>query len=128
MSTDKKINIMFVDDDEVTGSVMKRNCDSAKYCCSVFENAEECVIITDREANILNVNPAFCHVTGYSRNEVIGENPRLLHSGRQDATFYQSLWHDLLHNNRWEGEIWNKRKDGKIYPEWLSFQLYWPKW
>ncbi|MDH5445296.1 MAG: diguanylate cyclase [Gammaproteobacteria bacterium] len=86
----------------------------------IFENAEEGVIITDKEANILNVNPAFCHVTGFEYDEVIGKNPRILHSGRQDEDFYKKLWHELTHNNRWEGEIWNRRKDGKIYPEWLS--------
>ena len=86
----------------------------------IFENAEEGVIITDKNANILNVNPAFCKVTGYSRGEVLGQNPRLLHSGRQDKAFYEVLWDELLHSNRWEGEIWNRRKDGKVYPEWLS--------
>lgn len=86
----------------------------------IFENAEEGVIITDKDANILNVNPAFCRVTGYAHDEVIGQNPRILHSGRQDPNFYINLWHELLQSNRWEGEIWNKRKDGKIYPEWLS--------
>jgi len=86
----------------------------------IFENAEEGVIITDKDAIILNVNPAFCKVTGYSRNEVLGQNPRLLHSGRQDPSFYTTLWQELLAGNRWEGEIWNRRKDGKIYPEWLS--------
>lgn len=85
----------------------------------IFENAEEGVIITDKEANILNVNPSFCRVTGYQRDEVLGLNPRFLHSGRQGKAFYQKLWDELIQKNRWEGEIWNKRKDGKIYPEWL---------
>lgn len=86
----------------------------------IFENAEEGVIITDSKACILNVNPAFCRVTGYSRDEVLGENPRILHSGQQDNAFYADMWRELLYNNRWEGEIWNRRKNGKIYPEWLS--------
>ncbi len=86
----------------------------------IFENAEEGVIITDKTARILNVNPAFCKVTGYTRAEVLGQNPRLLHSGRQDKAFYEVLWDELQERNRWEGEIWNRRKDGKIYPEWLS--------
>lgn len=86
----------------------------------IFEYAEEGVIITDKDSRILNVNPGFCRVTGYARGEVLGQNPRMLHSGRQDKAFYEALWHELLHNNRWEGEIWNRRKDGKIYPEWLS--------
>lgn len=85
----------------------------------VFENASEGVIITDAEGLILNVNKAFCDVTGYDKSEVLGENPRILHSGRQDSIFYDQLWDDLLSRNRWEGEIWNRRKNGDIYPEWL---------
>ena len=86
----------------------------------IFEYAEEGVIITDKKANILHVNPAFCKVTGYTRDEVLGKTPRILSSGRQGKAFYEGFWSDLLHNNHWEGEIWNRRKDGKIYPEWLS--------
>ncbi|MDH5408040.1 MAG: diguanylate cyclase [Gammaproteobacteria bacterium] len=85
----------------------------------VFENASEGVIITDVEGSILNVNTAFCQVTGYSREEVLGKNPRLLHSGKQDSLFYRKLWDELTEHKRWEGEIWNKRKNGEIYPEWL---------
>ncbi|MDH5182092.1 MAG: diguanylate cyclase, partial [Gammaproteobacteria bacterium] len=85
----------------------------------VFENAMEGVIITDTDGAILNVNKAFCDVTGYNREEVIGSNPRILQSGRQDSLFYDQLWGTLLSNKRWEGEIWNRRKSGEIYPEWL---------
>lgn len=86
----------------------------------VFENAEEGVIITDREAKILHVNPAFTRVTGYRREDVLGKNPNILHSGKQDQAFYENFWRELLRNNRWQGQIWNRRKDGNIYPEWLN--------
>jgi len=86
----------------------------------VFENALEGVIITDKNGVILTVNTAFCQVTGYTRAEVVGQNPRMLQSGRQDANFYEKLWQQLLHNKHWEGELWNRRKNGDIFPEWLS--------
>lgn len=85
----------------------------------VFENSTEGVIIADTDGNILNVNKAFCNVTGYNKEEVIGQNPRLLHSGEQDLQFYEDLWAELLEKKYWEGEIWNKRKNGDLYPEWL---------
>lgn len=85
----------------------------------VFENSTEGVIIADTEGTILNVNKAFCAVTGYSKEEVIGQNPRMLHSGKQDSQFYDDLWKELLEKKQWAGEIWNKRKNGDLYPEWL---------
>jgi PAS domain S-box-containing protein len=86
----------------------------------VFNQATEAITITDAEANILEVNPRFSEITGYAREEVIGRNPRILQSGRQDAAFYRAMWDALLAEGRWSGEIWNRRKDGEIYPEWLT--------
>jgi diguanylate cyclase (GGDEF)-like protein/PAS domain S-box-containing protein len=86
----------------------------------VFENTAEGVIITDAEARILTVNPAFTTLTGYEEHEVLGHTPALLHSGRQNPTFYQTLWRDLQDTGTWQGEIWNQRKNGEIYPEWLT--------
>ena len=88
--------------------------------CKIFEKADEGVIITDKDANILTVNPAFCKVTGFSREEVLGKTPAILHSGRQGKSFYEEMWHELQLRKCWQGEIWNKRKDGNIYPEWLN--------
>ena len=85
-----------------------------------FEHTAEAFVVTDASANILNVNPAFTLVTGYAREEVIGKNPKLLRSGRHDNAFYQEMWHSILEHGQWQGEIWNRRKNGDIYPEWLT--------
>lgn len=87
---------------------------------AVFVSTQEGVCITDRDGVILSVNPAFCAITGYGENEVIGRKATLLKSGRHDPEFYQAMWTQLKHAGRWQGEIWNRRKDGEIYPQWLS--------
>lgn len=92
----------------------------AKLMGKVFENAEEGVMITDSESYILNVNQAFVNVTQYSKEEVLGKTPSFLHSGNQDKGFYERMWDVLLREGRWQGEIWNRRKNNEIYPEWLS--------
>lgn len=86
----------------------------------VFENAAEGVIITDPNGVILNVNHAFTDFTGYSPEEAIGQTPVLLRSGRQGEAFYRHMWLTLQNEGQWEGEIWNRRKDGKHYLEWLT--------
>ena len=80
-----------------------------------FMNTEEAIIVTDDRATILDVNPAFTKITGYARGEVIGRNPRILHSDRQDETFFRDMWHSLTAEGRWEGEFWNRRKDNTLY-------------
>jgi len=84
---------------------------------SVFSHASEGILITTPDATILEVNEAFTTITGYSRDEVIGKNPRILSSGRQDKVFYANMWHHLLNEGFYYGEIWNRRKNGEIYPE-----------
>ncbi|MBB1076411.1 PAS domain S-box protein [Rhodoferax sp. 4810] len=91
-----------------------------EMAASVFSHAQEGISITDIQGNILDVNDTFCQITGYTRGEVIGKNTRLLKSERQDAAFYQDLWKALLVNGHWNGEIWNRRKNGEIYPELLT--------
>lgn len=86
----------------------------------VFEHSGEAITITDGQNNILRVNPAFTATTGYSAEEVIGKNPRLLSSGRNGPEFYRQMWQALRADGHWEGEIWNRRKNGHLYPEWLS--------
>lgn len=86
----------------------------------LIQHVPESMVVTDEKGNILIVNPSFTKVTGYLPEEVIGKNPRILKSGRQGEGFYQKMWKQLLDNNHWQGEIWNKRKNGEIYPEWLS--------
>jgi len=87
---------------------------------SVFETTGEAVVITDAAQCIVAVNPAFTEITGYGKREVIGQTPRVLNSGRHDKAFYEGMWAFLIETGRWQGEIWNRRKDGQIYPEWLS--------
>lgn len=90
-----------------------------RIAATAFETKEG-MLITDRDANIIRVNHAFTHFTGYGAAEVIGKKPTILKSGRQDAAFYKGMWDSLLRNRFWEGEIWNRRKNGEIYPEWLT--------
>ena len=92
----------------------------SKLADKIFEHASEGVMITDPASNIINVNKAFTQVTGYSREEVIGQSPSLLNSGRQDAGFYRVMWQSLTEAGHWQGEIWNRRKNGEVYLEWLS--------
>jgi len=91
-----------------------------QLAAEVFEHSLEGITITDRGGHILKVNPAFTAITGYSSEEVLGKNPRVLKSDRHDAAFYQEMWRGLMEDGRWEGEIWNRRKSGESYPEWLS--------
>lgn len=86
----------------------------------VFENSIEGITITDCHGTIERVNPAFTEITGYQAAEVLGQTPRVLKSDRHGPRFYQDMWRDLLHKGCWQGEIWNRRKSGEAYPEWLS--------
>ncbi|MEO8467657.1 MAG: EAL domain-containing protein [Gammaproteobacteria bacterium] len=87
---------------------------------SVLEQSGEAIMICDPEQRILLVNAAFEQVTGFSAAEAIGASPSLLHSGRQDKTFYAAMWGELNATGHWRGEIWNRRKKGEVYAEWLS--------
>lgn len=91
-----------------------------KLFAKMFDNSGEAIIITDADRNILTVNPAFVSITGYTQDEVIGKNPKVLSSGRQSEEFYRLMWNALNEKGQWQGEIWNRRKNGEIYPEWLS--------
>lgn len=86
----------------------------------VFSNSVEAIVVADAEGDIIDVNPAFTRITGYTRAEAIGQNPRLLSSGRHDAAFYRTFWQSLRDTSSWEGEIWNRRKDGAVFPALLS--------
>lgn len=86
-----------------------------RIAATVFES-QEGMMITDANEVILNVNQAFTLITGYSASEVIGQTPRILHSGKQNKEFYTAVWQNLLANGAWQGEIWNRRKNGEIYP------------
>ncbi|NDY73678.1 diguanylate cyclase [Desulfobacter hydrogenophilus] len=86
----------------------------------VFENANEGITITDLNGNIQAVNQAFTDITGYSAQEAVGQNPRILKSDRHDHAFYKSMWQVLTIKGQWSGEIWNRKKSGQAYPEFLN--------
>jgi diguanylate cyclase (GGDEF)-like protein/PAS domain S-box-containing protein len=86
----------------------------------IFEQSDEAILITDAQEKIVSVNPAFTRITGYTAAEVIGETPRKFRSGRHDAAFFAKMWEKLLGTGYWQGEVWDRRKDGEIYPKWLS--------
>jgi diguanylate cyclase (GGDEF)-like protein/PAS domain S-box-containing protein len=97
-----------------------RSEEKLRQAAKVFESTMEGVVITDAESAILAVNQAFTDITGYTEAEVLGKNPRLRSSGRHDRTFYQAMWASIQQNGSWRGEIWNRRKTGETYPEWLT--------
>jgi diguanylate cyclase (GGDEF)-like protein/PAS domain S-box-containing protein len=88
----------------------------------VFNNSNEGMLVTDSDNRIISVNPAFSVLTGYSQDEVLGQNPNMLKSGENDQFFYQQLWSSLQTNGFWKGEIMNRRKSGEVFPEWLSIR------
>lgn len=94
-----------------------------KQAAAVFESIADGVIITDAQQRILAVNRAFSDVTGYSQAECIGRRPSLLQSGRHDADFYREMYEALAQAGNWRGEIWNRRRNGEEYPEWLAISV-----
>ncbi len=92
--------------------------DDLRLAAAAFETSE--AIITDAKGVILRLNQAFTRITGYTSEDAIGRTPALLESGRHDKAFFAGLWTALGTTGHWEGEVWNKRKDGRIYPQWLS--------
>lgn len=90
--------------------------DELRIAAITFET-QEAIVITDPDAKIMRVNRAFQDITGYSAEEVVGQNPRILQSGRHDAAFYQAMWSALLDTGKWSGEVWDRRKNGEIYPK-----------
>jgi len=86
----------------------------------VLHDMVQGVAITDAAGNLVSVNPAFEQITGYTGANVLGKNPRLLQSGRHDHVFFEDMWNSLTQIGHWSGEIWNRRKNGEVYPEWLS--------
>ena len=94
--------------------------EAALRIAAIAFETEEGMLVTDENAMILRVNQAFTRITGYKPEEAIGKNPSLLKSDRQDEEFFQRMWGSLQQYNNWQGEIWNQRKNGEIYPEWLT--------
>ena len=87
---------------------------------SVFDNSIEAVMITDGNNRIKAVNAAFADITGYGLDEVVGKTPAILASGKHDAAYYREMWKSLAETGRWQGQVWNRRKNGYLYLAWLS--------
>jgi len=94
-----------------------------KLSAQVFINSMEAIVITDINNNIIQINKAFTEITGYSSDEAVGKNPRILKSGKHDQDFYRAMWETLLKTGSWQGEVMDRRKSGEIYPKWLSINV-----
>ncbi|MCP5268754.1 MAG: EAL domain-containing protein [Zoogloeaceae bacterium] len=101
-------------------SQRKKDEETIRLWATVFENSGEAVVITDRDNRIVSVNQAFTDITGYAPGEVIGQNPAKFSSGRHDPDFFKEMWRRLNSYGHWQGEIWDRRKSGEVYPKWLG--------
>ncbi len=101
-------------------SELKQAENRLRLAASVFASSQEGILISDADNRIIDVNPAFTHLTGYSREEALGRNPGFLSAGRQEPGFYAEMWQSLNTTGEWQGELWNRRKSGEVYPELLS--------
>jgi PAS domain S-box-containing protein len=95
----------------------------ARLATTVFAHIREGIMVTDALGSLIEVNQAFTQITGYTREDVIGRNPRFLQSGRHRAAFYQTLWQDLLANGHWRGELWDLRKSGELFVAQLTISV-----
>lgn len=93
--------------------------EASRIAATAFET-HDAILITDAAANIVRVNRAFSSITGYSAAEALGKNPRFMKSGRHDKSFYAAMWHQLFYSGTWSGEIWDMRKNGEVYPKWVT--------
>ena len=91
-----------------------------RLAAAVFESTQDGVVIANTEPRILAVNQAYQDISGYTAQEALGKNPSILKSGRHDRPFYQSMWASIQQTGYWQGEIWNRRKNGEVYPQWTS--------
>ncbi|WP_428606712.1 EAL domain-containing protein [Sedimenticola sp.] len=105
---------------QLTHQELQQQLERLRLAGTVFDSTAEGVLITDAESSILEVNRAFVNILGYSRDEVLGKKPSMWNSGRHGREFYQAMWESLATAGTWSGEIWNRRKDGSLFPEWLT--------
>lgn len=112
---------LFVFIEDITDRVVQEN--RLELASRVFDTMDQAVIICDRNNLIVSINPAASRITGYALEEVIGENPSMFASGRHEPAFYDDMWHALNTTGQWEGEIWDRRKDGRVYAKWLTIKV-----
>ncbi|WP_040566338.1 hybrid sensor histidine kinase/response regulator [Magnetospirillum molischianum] len=97
--------------------------DNVRLAGTIFDSSAEAIMVCDSLSRVIAVNPAFCLITGFSSAEIEGRNPRVMGSGRQNREFYTAMWIELEKDGKWQGELWNRRKNGEVYPVWLSIVL-----
>lgn len=97
--------------------------DLARLAVAIYMSGSEAVVITDEENRIVQINPAFSRITGYTLDDLYGQNPRTLHSALHDAAFYQEMWQQLLETGNWQGELWDRRKSGELFASWVTISL-----
>ncbi|WP_271410064.1 phosphodiesterase DibA [Pseudomonas sp. Q1-7] len=95
---------------------------SLRQAAAVFDSTQEGVLVTDAGSRIVHVNRAFARITGFEEAEVLGKNPRIFSSGRHTPVFYKAMWNALENRREWSGEVWNRRKNGEIYPLWQNIR------
>lgn len=98
----------------------KKADEQSKLSAQVFENVAESIIVCDPEGTIIYVNKACTSITGYSPEELLGKTPSVLRSNHHDKAFYAQMWGSLINTGQWQGEVWNRRKNGEVYPQWLN--------
>lgn len=102
---------------------IRKYVDELQLSATIFETASENIVVTDHNNCFVTANPAFTQTTGYSLEEIRGLTPKILQSGKQSKEFYEKMWSDLNTFGHWDGELWNKRKNGELYVEWLSIKV-----
>jgi len=105
----------------------KKTQEEMQLAALVYKNSSEAMLVTDADNRILDINPAFSHITGFTLPEVIGKSPSILSSGRHNRSFYRSMWQALHNTGSWRGEIWNKRKNGDAFAERLTIDTIYNK-
>lgn len=105
-----------------------RALDELRQSATVFASTRDGVVITDLEGRIRAVNRAYCEMSGHSEAELLGRNPKLLRSGRHDAAFFAAMWQSIHATGQWQGEIWNRRKNGEVFPQWLTISTVRNDW
>lgn len=101
----------------------RKQAEDAQRVAAVAFESTAAMVVSSADLRILRVNHAFVALTGYSFDEAVGQSSNMLRSGRHDSTFYQAMWHSLTQTGHWEGELWNRRKNGDVYPDWLSITV-----